>query len=280
MSIAVIFSREIRDTVLSKRFLIYLALIFMPVAIGAGFSYAVNQDPSMLAAMTSMLPQPITKVTPAISMMIYMDGASFAVVLIPIIHAADFVAGEESRGMLSLLASKPLPRWHIIFGKYSSFLVVFVPLVALSVGLMSLLIPLMGIGSVAGSLFLGYFIYLLAMGMVYASIATLFSSVSKRTLIAVLASFVLWIVWVMFDFMIIYLPEKIADVLNVFSLSYYASNILGYISGGVASLFVVGGVAKEVLFGDYLQAIVVIIALIIIPVAASMLILQRKDIRG
>ena len=278
MAFQVIFRRELRDTVLSRRFLIYLALILLPVVVGAGFSYAVHRDPSTLTTMTSMLPEPITQVTPAICMMIYMDIATLSVVLVAILHSADFIAGEQARGTLQLLVSKPVRRWQIILGKYSSFLVIFIPLIFASVALMSLSLPLMGIGPVSLNVFLGYFAYLFAMGIVYISLATLFSAIARRTLTAVLATFILMIVWIMFDFIIIYLPESIANVLNNFSLSFYANNILGYISGGTAALFVVGGVPSQVLLSDYLQSWGVIFALLVLPVIVAMLVLQQRDI--
>lgn len=280
MRLWVIFKREVRDNVFSKRLLIYFVLLFLPVVFGAWLSYVLHEDPTPLIQMSAMFPEPITEMTPAFSMLFFAHTSILSVTLFAIIHTSDFIAGEQSRGTLLLLSSKPLHRWEIILGKYLAFLVVFVPLLGLSAGSMSFSISAIGIGQVPTRIVLAGFVSLLALGLVYASISTLFSSMTKRKLTATLAAFIFMVVWFTLDTIIIYVPEKIADVLVMFSLSDYTGKILGYISGEEKMLSFVHRLITEVSFTDFLWSSIAIIVLTVIPVMVSMIILEKRDIHG
>jgi len=232
--------------------------------------------PSIIARMTGGW---ITEVTPKTCMMVYLDVAVLPIALTAIINASDFIAGERTRGMLQLLASKPLGRWEIVVGKYLSFIWIFLALIFLKLSIFNVALKLLGIGLVENKIFLSYVVALVLTGIVYTSIATLSSTLMRSTLAAILAGFLLLIAWYIFDWMILYLPLSTSDILEKFSLSYYIDNIIGYISKGEAALFLRGGISSEASWGLLLKSIGVALGcLTLAPLAVSIMILQRKDI--
>ena len=129
MVLSVIIKREVRDTVLSRRYLIYLSLIFIPVGLLAWLVRVLYSNPSALARVGAAYPEPIMAVTSVIALMLFVCGFVTFPALISIIHAGNFIAGDQEKGVLLLLASKPLQRWKILTAKYLSFLIAFVPLI-------------------------------------------------------------------------------------------------------------------------------------------------------
>lgn len=278
MYFPIIFKREVRDTALSSRFLLSLILMLLPVAIGAWFSNWMYKDSSIIAKITGML---YTKADPGSCMMMYAHIAPLPIALVAILHASDFIAGEEARGMLLLLSSKPLHRWEIVAGKYLSFLAVFLPLIALNTVLLAFSLSVLGIGTLTNEVLLGYIVSFFSIGVVYTSIATLFSSMTNKTLAAVLATFLFLILWYIFDWMLLYLPWKTVEFLEKFSLSYYLDNILGYISEAKAALLLRGAMPTRASPGDFLHSAgVIFIALGMAPVIISAIILEKRDIYG
>ena len=278
MALQAIFKREVRDTALSRRYLIYIGLMFIPVPIMAWLAHVLYQNPAGLARLSAAFPEPITAVTPVIAMMFFVCAALTFPILISIIHAGNFVAGDQARGILLPLVAKPLHRWNIIIGKYLSFLVAFIPLILASLGLMYLLIQVIGIGQVPGEAFWGFSAFILALMLVYTAFATLFSSMTRRPLQAILATLILFMVWTTFDFIMVYLPENIADILSMFSLSYHANTVSAYISGGDAVLRMMHVVGAVVSSADFLRSLAAIVALTVVPLAISMVVLHKRDI--
>jgi len=231
--------------------------------------------PSIIARMTAGW---IREVTPKTCIMVYLDVAVFPIALTAIINASDFIAGERTRGMLQLLASKPLGRWEIVVGKYLSFISIFLVLILLKLSIFNIGLKFLGIGPVENRVFLSYLVVLVLTGIVYTSIATLSSTLTRTTLAAILAGFLLLIAWYIFDWMILYLPVSTSDILEKFSLSYYIENIIGYISKGEAPLLLRGGVSSKGSLGILLKSMGVVGCLTLIPVAVSTVIVQRKDI--
>lgn len=277
----VIFRREIRDTVLTKKFVLYLVLLLFPVAMSIWFSWRMYEDPSILARMTFMLPEPIQEVTPMICMMSYLDMTTFSIALVAVLHASDFIAGEKSRGMLPLLVSKPLHRWELIIGKYSSFMTVFLPFLTVNIGLMTVALNSIGIGMIEREIFVAYLIAMLCYGIVYTSISTFFSSISNSASAASLGTIIFLIVWMILDFMTNYLPTETADLLNNFSLSHHINIVLGYISNGQAALFVKGGIPKDPSLMKFLYSFSAIsIPLTLLPLLLSLLILEKQDVQS
>lgn len=277
MGFRAIIKREVRDTVLSRRYLIYVALMFIPVGLMAWLVRVLSDNPEMLARVSAAYPEPVIRVTAVIALMFFVCGFVTFPALISIIHAGNFIAGDQEKGVLLLLASKPLQRWKIIAAKYLSFLVAFVPLILASLGLMYLLIGVIGIGQAPGGVFWGFFAWILTLVIVYTSIATLFSSMTRRPMEAILATLILFMVWITVDFIIVYLPTNIADVLSQFTLSYYTQTFSSYISGGEAvslMMYNVGVVSSA----DFWRSLAVIAALIVILVVSSMVVLHKRDI--
>ncbi len=276
MYLPIIFHREVTSYLSSRRFLFSLLLIFLPAVIGIWFSYMMYHNPSIIVKMTGGW---ITQVTPKICMMVYLDVAPLPIALTAIINASDFIAGEKKRGMLQLLASKPLERWEIVIGKYLSFLLVFLVLILLKLTIFNVALKFLGIGLIETKIFFSYVIVLVLTGIVYTSISTLFSSLMDNTLAVILAGFLLLIAWYIFDWMILYLPFSASHILEKFSLSYYIDNIIGYISRGQAVLFLRGGISFKVSLNLFLKSIAVVLGILtLLPTAVSIIILQKKDI--
>ncbi len=280
MALRVIVKREVRDTVLSRRYLIYIAMMFIPVAIMGWLSRVLYDNPSVLARVSAAYPEPITAVTSTIAMMFLVCGTIMFPTLITIVHAGNFIAGDQEKGMLLLLASKPIKRWQIIVGKYLAFLIVFIPLVVVSLGAMYVIVDLVGIGRVPGQVFTGFLVFTLGVVVVYTSFATLLSSVTNRPMEAILGALILFVVWFTFDFIMVYLPTNIADVLSIFSLSYHANTASAFVSGGEATLRMMHVVGRVISSADFLRSLSAVLALAVIPVAISLVALQRRDIHA
>jgi len=279
--LAILMRRELRERVLSKHFLIYLLLLLAPAGAGGWFSYALHQDPSALIKITELLPSgPITKVTASVCMMIYADILMIPMILTAVLQGGDSIAGEQSRGTLRLLISKPIHRWEIMLAKYVSFLIIFTPLTAASTLIMSLFVTAMGIGRVGTDLFLGYLTFFIVIEMVYVSIATLFSSCTRRPLTAVAAALVFVVLWMMLDLVIPYMPQETAEALKVLSPTNYTNGILSYLSQGKALPSIMGGFKATVSSTEFLRSLAVVTALILVPLSLSLIALETRDIHG
>jgi len=274
MYLPIIFYQEAINYLSSRRFLFSLLLIFLPGVIGIWYSNMMYHNPSIIFKMTGGW---ITQVTPKVCLMVYLDVAPLPIALAAIINASDFIAGERKRGMLQLLASKPLGSSEIIMGKYLSFLSIFLSLIFLKLIIFNIALNFLGIGRVENRVFLSYVVALVLTGIVYTSISTLFSSLMRSILAAILAGFLLLIAWYIFDWMILYLPLSTSNILEKFSLSYYINNIIGYISNGEAALFL-GGFSSKVSSELFFKSLTVILGLVLTPVVISIIMLKGKDI--
>ena len=274
MHLPVIIGQETINFLSSRRFILSLLLIFLPAIIGIWFSNMMYHNPSIIAKMTGGW---IRQISPKICLMVYLDVAPLPVALMAIINASDFVAGERKRGMLQLLLSKPLGYSEIILGKYLSFLFVFLTLILLKLITFNLALSFLGIGLIENKIFFSYVLALILIGIVYTSISTLFSTITKNTLAAILAGFLLLISWYIFDWMLLYLPISVSNTLEKFSVSFYVENIISYLSEGKATLFLGGFSSNEISLKLLLKSILVILgALSFLPLFASIIILQIK----
>ncbi|MFX1409555.1 MAG: ABC transporter permease [Promethearchaeota archaeon] len=281
MALEIIIKREIRDTVLSRRFIIYLILLLLPVVVNIWFSWMMYEDPSILQQMTALFPEPLTEINPTICLMSFIDITTFPIALVAVLHSSDFIAGEKERGMLTILVSKPLHRWEIIIGKLFSFMIIFLPLLTLNFLVMVLSLILIGIGIADINIIVGYLAVILFYAIVYTSIAIIFSVLSKRPSMASLGTIIFLILWMILDFITIYLPKNTANVLNNISLSHHINIVLGFISGGEAGIFVKGGITKDPNIGAFIYSFsVILIILTIIPILLSIFIFERKDIQN
>ena len=281
MALETIVKRETRDTVLSRRFIIYLILLLLPLVLNIWFCWMMYEDPSILEQMTAMFPEPLTEVNPTICLMSYIDIITFPIALIAVLHSSDFIAGEKERGMLTLLVSKPLHRWEIIMGKLFSSMIVFIPLLTINFLIMALSLIFIGIGMPELNILLGYLVVILFYAIVYTSIAVLFSVLSKKSSMASLGTIIFLILWMILDFLTIYLPKNVADFLNNISLSHHVNIVLGFISGGEAGIFVKGGIPKDPDIGTFVYSFSVILFILsIMPILLSIFIFERKDIQN
>ena len=274
MYLPIIFRQESINYLFSRRFILSVLLIFLPAAAGLWFSYMMYQDPSIIARMTGGW---ITQVTPRVCMLVYLDVAPLSVALTAIINASDFIAGERKRGMLQLLASKPVECSEVVIGKYLSFLLIFSFLVFSKMLIFNIGLKFLRIGLVENNVFLSYVLALFLIGVVYISISTLFSALMASTLAAILTGFLLLIAWYVFDWMLLYLPLSASNVLEKFSLLYYVNNIIRYASNEEAALFL-GGSSSNLSFQIFVKSIIAVVSLTLASLAVSIILLQKKDI--
>jgi ABC-type transport system involved in multi-copper enzyme maturation permease subunit len=142
-------------------------------------------------------------------------------------------------------------------------------------------IDIIGIGTVKLGVLGGYIFAVLFYGIVFTSIATLFSVLSKKPAVASLGAMIFLILWMIFDFMNIYLPQTTADLLNTFSLSHYINKVLGFISNGQAGIFVTGGILEKPTIEIFLISLFAILVILsLIPLLFSIIILEQKDIKN
>jgi len=251
----------------------------LPVVAGAWLSWELHGDPDAMRRLTEpFLPEAIEEMTPAIALMTYFDLLMIPIILLAVIHASKFVAGEKSKNTLQLIVTRPIKRWKIIIGKYAAFVFLFIPLMILSVLLMTISIEWIGVGWAEKEVFLGFATITVLYTLVYASIATLFSSLTKKSLSATLASFIFLIIWLTLDFLIMYLPENIAEMLEHVSLSHYANQILGYISDGVGAIFAVGGIPVDPSTQTFIYSSLIVLSLILIPILLAITALGRIEL--
>lgn len=270
------FTNEMKMMISSRRFVYSMILLFFPVAVGVWYCHIMWLDPSVLSRMTGGW---LTHVTPTVCTMVYMEVAPLPVALVAVIFASDFIAGEEERGTLLLLVSKPFSRSRIVLAKYFAFLLIFLVLVGLSMYIFSLSLGILGIDRLETIVLVSYTVGLFCIGIVYTSLAAFFSVVTIRTLTAILIGFILLVAWYIFDWMVGYLPYSVSLSLEKFSLSYYINKIIGYMSGGRANLLTAGGIPEVVSSPTFSFSLLVILGILtVLPLVSSVLILERKDI--
>lgn len=280
MPMAPIARREAVDTVRSRRFLLYLALLLLPVVGGGWFAWEFHDNPEAVQAMTErFLPEPLTELSPEIAMMAYFDFLMFSIILIAVLHAARFVAGERETGTLQLVFTRPVHRRELVVGKFSAFLAIFIPLMVASILGMVIVLMFIGVGRPGFAVIGGYVAVTLVFTLVYAAIATLFSTLATRSTTAALGGFLFMILWVIVDFLTIYMPAEVADVLQQIALSHHANTILGYLTDGDAAIFAAGGIPENpgtVAAGGAVAAVIIAAA---IPLALATVAIERIELK-
>lgn len=276
-----VFKRELKNTILSRRFLLYLFLIFLPVAVGAWFSWLMYNDPSIIENMTSMIEKPIQEVNPTVSMMSYLDLSTIPIALAAILHASGFIAGERTRNLLPLLVSKPFKRWKLLLGKYFSFISLFLPLLVVATTIMAVSIEWIGIGNISWEIYLGYLSSILLYALIYTNISTLFSSITSNSTYASLTSFIFLVAWIILDFLISYLPAGISDIVEEFSLSHHINKVLGYITNSKGAIFATGAVHLDPSTQSFFYSLAfLLIGLTVLPLLLSVAIFQTSDVKN
>lgn len=274
-----IFKREIKNTIFSKRFLIYLFLIYLPLAIGIWFSYKMYNDPSILENFTSFLPNPIEKVNPNVAMMLHLDLSMLSIALVAILEGSEFIAGEKEKGTLKILVSKPIKRYKILLAKYFAFVTIFLPLLIISTTAMATALYYIGFGLISYDIFIAYLVGFLLFGIIYTNITTLFSSFTKKSTTASSLSFIFLIGWITLDFLITYLPNEINNLLEEFSLSHHINKVIGYLSDGKAALIATGANPLDPTTRSLIYTtIVLLLILTIIPILLSTYFLNKSDV--
>ena len=262
-----------------KKFLLYLSLIIIALLGGAWFSLEFKGEPELIKEFTQpFLPEPIEQMNPSIALMSFFDLLMFSIIIISVLYASKFIAGERSQRTLQLIITRPVKRWKLLVGKYISFVIIFIPLLILSVILMTLWIEFIEIGQADKGVFIGYIAAALIYALVYTSIATLLSTISKNTATAALGSLIFLVGWVIIDFLITYMPEETAEIIEHGSLSHHANQVLGYISDGEAAIFAAGGIPADPNTEAFLYSVTIISLLIILPIIIAIVTLNKTEI--
>ncbi len=274
-----IFKREIKDTVFSKKYLVYLLLIYLPLILSIWFSYQMENDPSIIKNLTSFLPNPISELSPNVALMTHLDLSLLSIALVAILNASNFIAGERNRGIMPLLVSKPIKRYKIVFAKYFAFLVTYLPLLFISTVLMAASVFIIGIGLVETSILLAYILAALIYAVIYTNITTLISSLTKNVTYTNLISLIFLITWMTLDYLITYLPTDLKNVLEELSLSHHINKVIGYLTDGEAALFATGANSIDPTIESLIYTIIVLsLVLTILPLLISSYVFTKKDL--
>ncbi len=161
----------------------------------------------------------------------YMVFESFIIRVLLIVFAPAvtmrLLAEERKSGTFELLATKPVRDIDIVLGK---FLAAWTLLGAALIPTLLYLVTLMMLGSIdLGPVLTGY-IGLLLVGGVYIAIGLLASSLTENQIVAFIVSFLIIIVFFLFDKMLMFVPEGLTTTMEFLSVdSHYSSIARGVI---------------------------------------------------
>lgn len=161
----------------------------------------------------------------------YMVFESFIIRVLLIVFAPAvtmrLLAEERKSGTFELLATKPVRDIDIVLGK---FLAAWALLGAALLPTLLYLVTLMMLGSIdLGPVLTGY-IGLLLVGGVYLAIGLLASSLTENQIVAFIVSFLIIIVFFLFDKMLMFVPEGLTTTMEFLSVdSHYSSIARGVI---------------------------------------------------
>ncbi|PTD94475.1 hypothetical protein C9439_02355 [archaeon SCG-AAA382B04] len=276
----ILFKKEIKKILFSKKFSLYLLLIYLPLVISILVSYKAYNDPSILETLTGFLPTPLKDMNPKVAMMIHLNLSMISIALVAMLEGSEFISEERESKTLLFLVSRPIKRYKILMSKYMAFILIFLPLLFVSTILMSLSVYYIGIGLISYEIFFAYLIAFLLFGIIYINIVTLIGSFANKSTTASLLSLISLFGWIILDFLTIYLPIGLKDVVEEFSLSYHINTIVGYLSDGEAALLATG-VNKINPSVDSLiyTTTVLVLVLTILPLILSNYIFIRSDVK-
>ena len=106
------------------------------------------------------------------------------------------IVGEREKGSLSLMLSYPVQRWEVILGKFFGLATVLSMAMVIGFGAAGVIIGLK-VSNVQWSEFLLFIAVSILLGLVYISLAILFSSIFKKRSTSLGSSIFIWFLFVM-----------------------------------------------------------------------------------
>lgn len=217
--------------------------------------------------------------------------ASLSVYLIPLIAlmlSFDALVGEFERGTMMLLLTYPVTRWQVIMGKFLGHLMILFIAIFAGYGGAVIIMTLLTGGSIEGwQAYVSMMFSSLVLGAVFIALGYLVSVLVKERATAAGAAIGLWLVFVvLYDlllFGVLLVDEGQLISQQVFSLLMLISPTDTYrilnlsLFDGVSQAAGIAGVASEtglsslLLFGT-------MIVWVVVPLAATLLVFQRREL--
>lgn len=137
--------------------------------------------------------------------------------------AMGLIARERNTGTIEIIDTLPLETYEFVLGKFlAAFTLIVLGLVATVVHLFTLIN--VGTNVDYGSVFTGY-LGLALVGGVYASVGTFASSVTDNQVVAFIVGVFLVLIFFLMDWMLVFIPDSIAGLIQFLSTDYHLSNI-------------------------------------------------------
>lgn len=137
--------------------------------------------------------------------------------------AMGLIARERNTGTIEIIDTLPLETYEFVLGKFlAAFTLIVLGLVATVVHLFTLIN--VGTNVDYGSVFTGY-LGLALVGGVYASVGTFASSVTDNQVVAFIIGVFLVLIFFLMDWMLVFIPDSIAGLIQFLSTDYHLSNI-------------------------------------------------------
>ena len=217
--------------------------------------------------------------------------ASLSVYLIPLIAlmlSYDALVGEIERGTMMLLLAYPVNRWQIIMGKFLGHVLIL--LIAILVGYGGIVIILTLVtdsGTEGWQAYVAMMASSLVLGAVFIALGYLVSVVVRERATAVGAAIGLWLVFVVFYDLLLFgmltMDEEQKIGQQLFSMLMLVSPTDTYrvlnlsLFEGVSQAAGIAGVASEAGLGGTLL-VSALLAWIVLPLGATLLIFQRREL--
>ncbi len=134
------------------------------------------------------------------------------------------ISKEQSSGTFELLSTLPIKLSHIVSGKILAGILQLATLMIPTLVYLALILYF-GIGVDIGAVLCGYLGLLLA-GSAYISIGVLSSSLSNNSVLAFILGLAISAVFYLMKYLIVILPGKLANFLELFSFDYHLQNFL------------------------------------------------------
>ncbi len=192
-----VIAKETADHLSSARMRILEALVFL-TAIAAAYAAirsiraTIGESPFLFLRLLTMSQEPLPS---------FIALLGFLIPLVAIALAFDAVNGEFNRRTMSRILAQPIYRDALLLGKF------FAGLLALTIGLVSLWLLVLGLGLLLFGLppsteetvrMLGFLVATIAYGGVWLAVALLFSVVFRAPATAALAALGVWLLFALF----------------------------------------------------------------------------------
>lgn len=217
--------------------------------------------------------------------------ASLSVYLIPLIAlmlSFDALVGEFERGTMMLLLTYPVTRWQVIMGKFlGHVMILFIAIFAGYGGAVIIMTLLTGGGIEGWQAYASMMASSLALGAIFIALGYLVSVLVKERATAAGAAIGLWLIFVVLYDLLLFgallvdegqvISQQLFSVLMLISPTdtYRIFNLSMF--DGVSQAAGIAGVASETGMSNALL-ISVMILWVSVPLAATLLVFQRREL--